>query len=98
MGDSTTLLSESTAKQGTDSEIEVIEDTDDVLADEGEQRNVRAKLSHPSSPRSSPDPTSRYNTFGPPKLRVVVRDVAYSTYLAVLYYASPLLLNTLAFR
>jgi len=64
-------------------------DDDDDIEREGEERNVRAKLSHPSSPRSydvdalpsrPPDlPTTS-------KLTVVVKDVAYTTYLAVLYY------------
>lgn len=64
-----------------------------------ESRNVRPKLSHPSSPRSTgvgfepqepewqhiakSDPVP-----GPSKTRVVVKDVAYTTYRAVLYYLS----------
>jgi hypothetical protein len=64
---------------------------------ETEGRNVRPKLSHPSSPSSTTpalekqepewqhvsksDPLS-----GPSKLHVVVKDVAYTTYRAVLYY------------
>jgi hypothetical protein len=59
---------------------------------EGEdQRNVRAKLSHPSSPRSyqpvnlSPHPPQVPSGS---KMTVVVKDVAYSTYLALLYYVS----------
>ncbi|KAH7920470.1 hypothetical protein BV22DRAFT_1039810 [Leucogyrophana mollusca] len=66
--------------------------------DSEEQRNVRAKLSHPSTPRSrelaleksdvdwsilAPGPQA---IPGPKKLRVVIRDVAYTTYRAVLYY------------
>ncbi|GLB38245.1 putative RNA recognition motif containing protein [Lyophyllum shimeji] len=62
---------------------------DDDIERQGEARNVRAKLSHPSSPRShdavalpsrSPDlPTTS-------KLTVVVKDVGYTTYRALLYY------------
>ncbi|KAI0263963.1 hypothetical protein BC834DRAFT_924778 [Gloeopeniophorella convolvens] len=63
------------------------------------ERNVRQKVLHPSSPRSAPPvfvepapPLEREHEHeheaapGPPKLRVVVRDVAYATYRAVLYY------------
>ena len=71
-------------------------------------RNTRAKLSHPSTPRSrgvtpeqeaqlrSPPPraveisqvqrTPDGDVPGPKKARVVVKDVAYTTYRAVLYY------------
>ncbi|KAH9890071.1 hypothetical protein C8Q73DRAFT_653179 [Cubamyces lactineus] len=71
------------------------------------QRNIRPKLSHPSSPRSrdttleteeaavpsalrrtasvrASDPAPEVP--GPKKVCVVVRDVAYTTYRAVLYY------------
>lgn len=62
-------------------------------------RNVRAKLSHPSSPRScardigvteEPIVEAKPQTEGPGpgKVRVIVRDVAYTTYRAVLYYVS----------
>lgn len=60
-----------------------------------ESRNVRPKLSHPSSPRSKdvslmtdPDFSSceAPSVPGPKKMRVIVRDVAYATYKAVLYY------------
>ncbi|KAL1950799.1 hypothetical protein VTO73DRAFT_5923 [Trametes versicolor] len=66
------------------------------------QRNTRPKLSHPSSPRSrdvgleqpttplgvvEPKPARNIPEVpGPKKLRVVVKDVAYATYRAVLYY------------
>ncbi|OBZ68962.1 hypothetical protein A0H81_11068 [Grifola frondosa] len=65
------------------------------------ERNVRPKLSHPSTPRStertlerSPErrPVASASILpqeevpGPKKARVVVRDVAYTTYRAVLYY------------
>ncbi|EPQ51070.1 hypothetical protein GLOTRDRAFT_81686 [Gloeophyllum trabeum ATCC 11539] len=60
-------------------------------------RNVRPKLQHPSSPRSSEVgllrraengsvTTAGGSVPGPSKLKVIVRDVAYNTYLAVLYY------------
>ena len=57
-------------------------------------RNVRQKVAHPSSPRGANAqliPRSVATTIdrdipGPPKLRVVVKDVAYATYRAVLYY------------
>ncbi|KAF8236340.1 hypothetical protein L208DRAFT_1422001 [Tricholoma matsutake] len=64
------------------------------IIDEGEregedQRNVRAKLSHPSSPRSS-EPVNLSPRLpelaSGSKMTVVVKDVAYSTYLALLYY------------
>ena len=70
--------------------------------DEGEvrkPRNVRQKVSHPSSPRArnaqiiprGPTLVER-EVPGPPKLRVVVKDVAYTTYRAVLYYVFPFFL------
>ncbi|TFK52200.1 hypothetical protein OE88DRAFT_1657312 [Heliocybe sulcata] len=67
------------------------EDWQDVDQTEPSERNVRAKLVHPSSPRTptmqveaaSPETES---VPGPSKMRVVVRDVAYNTYFAVLYY------------
>ncbi|OAX42125.1 hypothetical protein K503DRAFT_683973 [Rhizopogon vinicolor AM-OR11-026] len=63
-------------------------------------RNVRPKLSHPSSPRSHDvaldkgeldwtklsTPPEVKEVVGPKKMRVVIRDVAYATYKAVLYY------------
>jgi hypothetical protein len=58
-------------------------------------RNVRQKVAHPSSPRggnaqiaphSAATTTEDRDIPGPPKLRVVVKDVAYATYRAVLYY------------
>lgn len=59
-------------------------------------RNVRQKLAHPSSPRArNAQIIPRGATLvekevpGPPKLRVVVKDVAYTTYRAVLYYVFP---------
>ena len=57
-------------------------------------RNVRQKVAHPSSPRGanaqiiphSAATAAERDIPGPPKLRVVVKDVAYATYRAVLYY------------
>lgn len=72
-----------------------------------EERNIRQKLSHPSTPRArelaleqldgqstrspkppQPDviPVTKVEVPGPKKTRVVIRDVAYTTYRAVLYY------------
>ncbi|KAG1715720.1 hypothetical protein ID866_1436 [Astraeus odoratus] len=66
---------------------------------EDESRNVEAKLSHPSSPRNpgtpfrsdqeqvqAAGPPEKEETIGPKKMRVVIKDVAYATYKAVLYY------------
>jgi len=76
---------------------EELEGGDDSGEGEDEKpRNVRQKVAHPSSPRganaqiqviprSAATPTDR-DIPGPPKLRVVVKDVAYATYRAVLYY------------
>ncbi|PCH39751.1 hypothetical protein WOLCODRAFT_136485 [Wolfiporia cocos MD-104 SS10] len=75
------------------------DDNDDTQSAAEGQRNVRAKLSHPSSPRSieaalgqqtdtvqevtaNPEPAVP----GPKKVRIVMHDVAYTTFLAVLYY------------
>lgn len=56
-------------------------------------RNVRPKLVHIPNSDSAVEGASRHSTLpetvpGPPKATVVVRDVAYSTYLAFLYYVS----------
>jgi hypothetical protein len=79
------------------------EDSATVGSDnETEGRNVRPKLSHPSSPRGRPftlerpEPEWHHVTksdpiHGPNKLHVVVKDVAYTTYRAVLYYVSVVL-------
>jgi hypothetical protein len=53
---------------------------------EATERNVRTKRVHPSSPRSSPSPSQEHKISGTPKTTVVVKDFAYSTYYAVLYY------------
>lgn len=64
-----------------------------VETDTTEPRNVRQKITHPSSPRrtmttalSVDPPAEKY----PPRpmTRVVVRDASYSTYRSVLYYVS----------
>ena len=65
--------------------------------EDGKARNVRQKVAHPSSPRTSDvqiiprgvAPLVEREVPGPPKLRVVVKDVAYATYRAVLYYVYP---------
>ncbi|EGN98449.1 hypothetical protein SERLA73DRAFT_109945 [Serpula lacrymans var. lacrymans S7.3] len=74
--------------------------TEDCSPERYDSRNVRAKLSHPSTPRgrglalekddidlkSAAEPFEANVTSTPKKLRVVVKDVAYRTYKAVLYY------------
>ena len=64
-----------------------------VETDTTEPRNVRQKITHPSSPRrttitalSVDTPAEKY----PPRpmTRVIVRDASYSTYRSVLYYVS----------
>jgi hypothetical protein len=80
-----------------------VEDDAQISGDpEDAIRNVRPKLSHPSSPRNldvaldggEPDwtklsaPPDAKEAAGPKKMRVVIRDVAYATYRAVLYYVS----------
>lgn len=74
------------------------EDSATVGSDnETEGRNVRPKLSHPSSPGNSTLAFDRHEPewqhvsrsdplHGPNKLHVVIKDVAYTTYRAVLYY------------
>src|ERR1700683_2172296 len=74
------------------------EDSATVGSDnETEGRNVRPKLSHPSSPGNrtftleKQVPEWQHNSKSDPihcpsKLHVVVKDVAYTTYRAVLYY------------
>ena len=64
-----------------------------VETDTTEPRNVRQKVTHPSSPRRtttaalSVDPSA--DKYPPrPMTRVVVRDASYSTYRSVLYYVS----------
>ncbi|KIK94340.1 hypothetical protein PAXRUDRAFT_828092 [Paxillus rubicundulus Ve08.2h10] len=70
-----------------------------IVLEAEEHRNVRPKHSHPSSPKTKDvslmtDPDqSRLSVLpmrpippGPKKMRVVIGDVAYATYIAVLYY------------
>ena len=71
-----------------------------IITEADESRNVRPKLSHPSSPRTMDvslmmDPgclnrvSSPFETPvvpGPKKMQVTVGDIAYATYKAVLYY------------
>ena len=68
-------------------------DSDESVVTQG-NRHVKAKLTHPSSSRSRSsavehpvsDPKDEPEEFGPKKVRVIVKDVAYTTYRAVLYY------------
>jgi len=80
--------------------VESVEPVDGDHNGEGEDkksRNVRQKLAHPSSPRARnaqitphrPATVVEREVPGPSKLRVVVKDVAYTTYRAVLYYVCP---------
>jgi hypothetical protein len=62
-----------------------------VETDTTEPRNVRQKVTHPSSPHrattaalSADPPADKY--LPRPMIRVVVRDASYSTYRSVLYY------------
>jgi hypothetical protein len=73
--------------------VETMGDADELSnADEDDRaRDVKVKSSHSSSPRQSTvgleNNKSNWPTnSGPPKQTVVVKDVAYSTYRAVLYY------------
>ncbi|KAG6903149.1 hypothetical protein C0995_004696 [Termitomyces sp. Mi166 len=63
------------------------EENNEVEADE-EQQNVRVKLTHPSSPRNNINQalSSSVDVPNNPRLSIVVRDVAYTTYMALLYY------------
>jgi hypothetical protein len=79
-------------------ESEALADGDnDGEGEDGKSRNVRQKIAHPSSPQASNaqiTPRGSASVMekgvpGPPKLRVVVKDVAYTTYRAVLYYVFP---------
>ena len=65
-------------------------------AEDEAPRSVRPKLSHPSSPRTTPSLIERerggsapnHPVPGPAKTQIIVRDAAYATYRAVLYYVS----------
>ena len=83
---------------GVSVEVELPADGDENgEGEDGKARNVRQKVAHPSSPRASGvqiiprgvAPVVEREVLGPPKLRVVVKDVAYATYRAVLYYVYP---------
>ena len=78
----------------------VTEDVEEVIRTE-DTRKVHDKLSHPSSPRSTHSPSPSLNvTKYPPKTKVFVKDFAYATYFAVLYYVSwnrPILFCELSF-
>ncbi|KII83022.1 hypothetical protein PLICRDRAFT_47435 [Plicaturopsis crispa FD-325 SS-3] len=76
-----------------------LEEHSDAADDSTSSRNVRSKLRHPSSPRSTRSPIlDRASTWnrrsdggsgayqGPPKQTIIVRDFSYSTYRAALYY------------
>ncbi|KAG1774866.1 hypothetical protein EV702DRAFT_974138 [Suillus placidus] len=64
--------------------------------EDGQTRNIQPKLSHPSSPRNNKvvldhwtkpsAPAEGKEVVGPKKMRAFIRDVAYATYRAVLYY------------
>ncbi|KAG2112321.1 uncharacterized protein F5147DRAFT_81048 [Suillus discolor] len=84
-----------------DTELNVHSVESDAQMSSGpEDGNIQPKLSHPSSPRSNsvaPDtnahdwmkptaPAKCKEVAGPKKMRVFIRDVAYATYRAVLYY------------
>jgi len=78
-----------------DVEVETPTDgNDNGEGEDGKARNVKQKVAHPSSPRASDvqiigrgvAPLAEREVPGPPKLRVVVKDVAYATYRSVLYY------------
>lgn len=87
------------------------EDAVDGSAATAGSRNVKAKISHPSSPRSREqtmdlttdelktepkvEPKVEPEESGPNKVRVVVKDVAYTTYRAVLYYVSYLIVHAM---
>ena len=80
----------------------VTEDESDaciVETDTTEPRNVRQKITHPSSPRrttgAAPSTEPPVDKFPPrPMTQVVVRDASYSAYRSVLYYVSIYQLST----
>ncbi|KAG6918337.1 hypothetical protein DXG01_015196 [Tephrocybe rancida] len=59
---------------------------EDNEADGQGKRNVRAKLTYLSSPRSNHERLPSVTASSNPRLSVVVKDVAYTTYMALLYY------------
>lgn len=100
VGEDNRLLSWTTVAEGDAASLE---------PDDQQGRNVKQKVFHPSSPRSEradsltesrdlpPAPKKADITKevvpGPAKLRVVVKDVAYATYRAVLHYVGTIPLN-----
>jgi hypothetical protein len=80
--------------------------------EDAQNPNVRLKLSHSSSPislyvalhKGETDwtklsaPSEVKEVAGPKKMRVVIRDVAYATYRAVLYYVSNMALGILLYN
>lgn len=69
------------------------EETEEPGSDAEGCRNVRPKLSHPSSPRTRTpmvaherDRSTTSSARGPHKMQVVIKDASYWTYRAVLYY------------
>jgi hypothetical protein len=70
------------------------DDTGFAETDDGEHRNTRQKLTHPSSPRTNelerPSTTEQeiIKSSQKPMTRVIVQDASFSTYRSVLYYAS----------
>lgn len=85
----------------TESNVHSVEEDAQMSSgpEDGETRNVQPKMSHPSSPRSLDvaldknehdwtklAPPDAKEVAGPKKMRIVIRDVAYATYRAVLYY------------
>lgn len=58
--------------------------------DDGEQRNVRQKLAHPSSPRTERMANDQEvaKASAKPMTQVIVYDASFSTYRSVLYYVS----------
>ncbi|KAG5726868.1 hypothetical protein E4T56_gene1122 [Termitomyces sp. T112] len=86
--DSSSSMVSPSAKTTAASTIEnPIQENNEVEVDD-EQRNVRAKLAHPSSPRSNISQTlsSAVKVSKNSRLSIVVKDVAYNTYMALLYY------------
>ncbi|KAG6878495.1 hypothetical protein C0993_005424 [Termitomyces sp. T159_Od127] len=75
-------------KNTTASVVETQTEGSNEAETDDEQRNVRAKLSHPSSPRSDVNKalSSRVDVLSNSRISIVVKDVAYTTYMALLYY------------
>ena len=97
-GEDSKRLSWTSVAEGDNATSNSLSDPDDEQG-----RNVKQKTSHPSSPRGplpdlalAPGESSvpvkamiaKEPVLGPAKLRVVVKDAAYVTYRAVLFYVS----------